>query len=509
MGMKALGALPRSSKLFSALGVAAAIAIAVNANILVSRFYVRWDLTTDRLYTLSPATDSILTGLNENVEISVLLTRTDPLLPPLRQMLAAYGERTRKLVVSYIDPEQEPARFLAFSQKHRIAAGRADDGRVITDAVLVISRGERTWFVVADELASYDDEGRAEPRLEQALSEGIANVISGERARVCFASGHGEASLSDVGPEGLSELAKRLEKSNFEAEVVDLTRADADQALKACRVLVIAGQEVPYADAATERAVRHVTNGGGLLLFTSPLFGEGTRVVRSGLEPLAKLAGVELGADIVLETDEAARLPRGTGEVFFAAPVEHAVTRGLIREGGKIDFRVVVSEARSLLLSGDARPLLHTSSGALALDDVAPLLAGSPAPAGMTPALRVLAAATELPKKPGSSAAHGARVIVAGASNLPWGRSFRDPGLVGDKLFVENAFSWVAARPAVVSIPSRKAREVGLALTEESLGEVLRYVLIYMPGAAAFSGLLVLYRRRTLERRSRKAAEES
>lgn len=502
--------LPRSSKLFSALGVAAAMAIAVNANILVSRFYARWDLTSERLYTLSPATDAVLRGLDSNVEITVLLARTDPLLAPVRQMLAAYGERTRRLVTTFIDPEQEPARFLAFSQKHRIAAGRADDGRVITDAVLVISQGEKSWFVVADELASYDDEGRAEPRLEQALSEGIASVIAGEKARVCIASGHGEASLLDVGPEGLAELSKLLEKSNFETVGVDLTRADADKTLAGCRVLVIAGQEVPYSDAARERAARHVSSGGGLVLFASPIFGEGTRVARSGLEPLAALAGVRLGDDIVIETEEAARLPRGTGEVFFATPVEHPVTRGLVREGGKVDFRVIVSEARSLELSEPARPLLQSSSGALAIADVAPLLAGTGAPGNAANAgVRVLAAAAELPKPPGSQAPHGARVVIAGASNLPWGRSFRDPGLIGDKLFVENALAWVAARPAIVNVPPRKPREVGLALTEESLGEVLRYVLIYMPGAAAFSGVLVLYRRRALEKRSRKAAEGS
>jgi hypothetical protein len=501
--------VPRSSKLFSALGVAAAMAIAVNANVLVSRFYTRWDLTSERLYTLSPATEAVLRELDANVEITVLLARTDPLLPPLRQMLTAYGERTRRLVTSFIDPEQEPARFLAFSQKHRIAAGRADDGRVITDAVIVISHGEKSWFIVADELASYDDEGRAEPRLEQALSEGIANVLAGERAKVCFASGQGEASLLDVGPEGLAELSKVLEKSNFETLAVDLTRADADKALGGCRVLVIAGQAVPYSEAARERAMRHVKGGGGLVLFASPIFGEGTRVARSGLEPLAELAGIRLGENIVIETEEAARLPRGSGEVFFATPVEHPVTRGLVREGGKVDFRVVVSEARSLELSEPARPLLQSSSEALAIDDVAPLLAGSRAPEGTAPAVRVLAAAAELPKPPGSKAPHGARVVIAGASNLPWGRSFRDPGLIGDKLFVENALAWVAARPAIVNVPPRKAREVGLALTEESLGEVRRYVLIYMPGAAAFTGVLVLYRRRALEKRSRKAAEPS
>jgi hypothetical protein len=78
---------------------------------------------------------------------------------------------------------------------------------------------------------------------------------------------------------------------------------------------------------------------------------------------------------------------------------------------------------------------------------------------------------------------------------------------VGDRLLVENALAWAAARPAIVNVPEKSPRAGGLALTEESLGEVLRYVLVYMPGAAALAGLLILLRRRAQEKSSRKAAE--
>jgi nitrate reductase gamma subunit len=48
----------------------------------------------------------------------------------------------------------------------------------------------------------------------------------------------------------------------------------------------------------------------------------------------------------------------------------------------------------------------------------------------------------------------------------------------------------------MVTIPSKGTHAVGLALTEASLGEVWRYVLIYMPGSVILLGLLVLHRRR-------------
>ena len=56
------GGVTRSFKAFAALGVLGAALLAVNANVLVARWYKRWDLTHERLYTLSPATVSILSS---------------------------------------------------------------------------------------------------------------------------------------------------------------------------------------------------------------------------------------------------------------------------------------------------------------------------------------------------------------------------------------------------------------------------------------------------------------
>ncbi|HEX3855345.1 MAG TPA: hypothetical protein VHW01_30490, partial [Polyangiaceae bacterium] len=58
-------------------------------------------------------------------------------------------------------------------------------------------------------------------------------------------------------------------------------------------------------------------------------------------------------------------------------------------------------------------------------------------------------------------------------------------------------------RPTLVSVPEKTAHEVGLSLSEGSLSEVLRYVLIYMPGCAAALGVFVMLRRRSIEKKSR------
>jgi hypothetical protein len=503
------GPLSRGAKALSAFGVIAALVVAVNANVLVARFYTRWDVTSEGLYTLSAATKSILAELAEPVTVTVLLGRTDPLLGPLRQLLTAYRAESSQLDVRYLDPEQNPAEFAAIQQKYGVAAGKAEDGRLVTDAVIVIARSDRVWFVTADELSAFDEEGRAKPRLEQALSEGVASLFAGEKAKICFASGRGEASLDDVSPEGLSELRRRLEKSNFEVEPIDVTEPGSEKALKACRLLAVVGPEAPYGVDAAERVRSFVAGGGSALLLLGPLIGDDGLIAESGLERVTELAGVRVERTLVLETDAGRRLPRGAGEVFLATPVEHALTRGLVLEGGKVELRAVVSESRSLLLSpaAPAQPLLKSSDQAITLSDVKRVL--EPAlPADAPQAERVLAAAAELPKPQGSTAKYGPRLVIAGSSGFARSQSFRDPALVGNRLLVENALAWAAVRPAIVNVPEKPARAVGLALTEESLSEVLRYVLIYMPAAAALIGGLILYRRRAEEKNSRRQSDE-
>jgi len=496
----------RSPKVFSALGVLAVMIIAVNANVLCARFYARWDVSTGGLYTLSPATVSILHDLPDTVTLTVLLARTDPLLPPLRQLLVSYGAKTAHLEVNYLDPEQNPAEFAAVQQKYGLSAGKAEDGRIVTDAVILVARGDRTWFVTSDELGQSDDDGRQKPRLEQAVTEGIAGVLGNEKAKLCFATGRSEASIDDVGPDGLAELRRRVEKNNFEATTLDLTRPDAQKLLDGCRLLAIVAPEEPYAADATERVKNWVRAGGNVVALVGPTFGDDGRVAPSGLEGLFELGGVRLEPNVVFETDPSRRLPRGAGEVFFALPVEHAATRGLVLEGGKTEVSVLVSESRALSLvgGGPGRALVKTSPDAIVLSDVKAVLDGKGPPPDAPHAERIVAAAAELEKPPGSHEKHGPRLVLAGFANLAGARSFQDPALVGDRLLIENAIAWAAARPPIVSVPEKPARDVGLALTEESLGEVLRYVLIYMPGSALLVGAFVLLRRRAQERASRR-----
>ena len=495
----------------AASGVLSATVVAVCVNVLVARFYHRWDFTSAGLYTLSEPTLETLRALDEPVDVIVFLSRADPLTTSVRNVLASYGAETTELSVRYADPDRDPAEFLALQKQYHIETGRAEDGRIVADTAVVLARGDRHWFITAQDLVRIDpNDGSARPRLEQALTEGLRNVLDRERPRVCFTEGHQELRTNDVGETGLGELVFRLEKNNYEVVSFDLTAPEPEQRLDDCNVVAIVGPEIPFSARAAQQVARYLRGGGNVLVAANPIVDDEMRPLDSGLGPVVESGGIRLSGATVVERDPRAKLPSGVGERFFARALPHAVTAGILRDGQPL-FRVLVTVAQSLEEEPNASPVsvLVTSQQAFSVTDIRPFLAGK----AVEPSGRdargpfVVAMAVELEKHQREGAAHGARLVVLGTSSLAWGVNFRDPGLMGDRLLIESVFSWLAATPALVTVPDKPSVQLDVALTEESLTSVWRYVILYMPGTALLLGVLVMYRRRAVERSSRRSGK--
>ncbi|KYG05755.1 hypothetical protein BE21_38700, partial [Sorangium cellulosum] len=513
-------------KLSTSVGIIAAMVLAVLVNLLVARHYRRWDWTQGGLYTLSDATVSTLRALEEPIRVYVLLSEADPLTLSVRHLLDAYRAETTRLEVAVTDPDRRPAEFLAVQQRYGVVAGKTEDGRIITDAAIIVARGDRPHFLTANDLVEVEDEGdlRARPRLEQALTGAIRSVLRSERPRVCFASGHGEKSIEVGGAGGLAALKDRLNKNNY--EVVELgggrgghdhvddepgaaPEAPAPEAdLGRCRVLVLAEptQPVPPGDVARYRAF--IEKGGSALLAIGPVPDESDqRYVDLGLAGLLAVAGVELRSDFVFELDPKLRSTQGFGETFSPVVRPHPITEGLVKAADQ-GLGPVITVASSLAPAASGpvapAPLLVTSDKAFGMVDFFGWARDPSEPKprdGDHPGPLTVAYAAELPKPAGSSAAHGPRVVVVSSPSALYAANWQSPELRGTAVFVESALSWLAASPPMLDIPDKPAVTAGLRLSEDALAGVFRYVVVYMPLAAALLGLAVHLSRRGSERR--------
>ncbi|MGK3981664.1 GldG family protein [Sorangium sp. So ce136] len=518
---------PLGEKLSASVGIIAAMVLAVLVNLLVARHYRRWDWTQGGLYTLSDATVSTLRALEEPIRVYVLLSEGDPLTLSVRHLLDAYRAETSRIEVEVTNPDRRPAEFLALQQRYGVVAGKTEDGRIVTDAAIIVARGDRPHFLTASDLVEVEDEDdlRARPRLEQALTGAIRSVLRSDRPLVCFASGHGEKSVDAGGAGGLAALKDRLNKNNYEVvefgggrgghDHGDDEEADAapkepapEVDLDRCRVLVLAepSQPVPPRDVARYRAF--VERGGSALIAVGPVPDESDqRYVDLGLSGLLAAAGVELRSDFVFELDPKLRSTQGFGETFSPIVKPHPITEALVK-AADLGLGPVLTVASSLAptRSGPVAPapLLVTSDRAFGMVDFFGWARDPSEPKprdGDHPGPLTVAYAAELPKPAGSSAAHGPRVVVVSSPGVLYGANWQSPELRGTAVFVESALSWLAASPPMLDIPDKPAVTAGLRLSEDSLAGIFRYVIVYMPLAAAFLGLAVHLSRRGSERR--------
>jgi len=67
--------------LFSTAGIAIMLAVIILANVIISYASFRWDLTEDKMYSLSQGTKNILQNLAEDVTIKVFFSRSLPNIP--------------------------------------------------------------------------------------------------------------------------------------------------------------------------------------------------------------------------------------------------------------------------------------------------------------------------------------------------------------------------------------------------------------------------------------------
>jgi len=514
--------LPRidASQASQLVGIVAAMVVAVLLNVVVERRFTRWDLTSNKRYSLSPATLQTLRELPDTVQVWVLLGSADPLEGSVKQLLTAYRAETSKLDVHYIDPDRDAMALEDVRKRFKIETGRTEQGHVVADAIVVVARGEKHWFLGTKDMVEIaaGDDTRVKPKEEQALTAAIRNVIGGDRAKLCFTVGHGEMSPLDPGDRGAAQLKDVLEKDNYEVTVVDPGAPNAAEPFKGCTVAVVAGLRGGFTKDESERLRTYLLGGGNLLLAASPVPGDTpTGLVPAGLERVLLPFGIALDDDVVLERDADLAFPGDAGSRFVAIPKPHPITGGLVKADEKAEVpRIVVQFTRSMRKasepgSASAQELLGTSDKAVGLTNVvgaADWKEPPPKRPGDLGGPLVLGMAAERPKL-APSAPHGPRVVVLGTASVLQTSTFREPLPVrGAAILAESSISWLAAKPQVLDIPDKASVPAGIKMSEESRSELRRYVLLFMPGAFALAGVLVALARRAGEKEKKKDEAE-
>ncbi len=436
-------------------------------------------------------------------------------------MIASYSAETTKLDVHYIDPDKDALALADVRKRFKVDAAPAPDGRMVADAIVIVAKGERHWFLTPRDMVEVapGDDVKAKPREEQALTGAIRRVVAGDKTKLCFMSGHGERSIDDGSEEGLGLLRDVLDKDNYESVSVDTTPQNAYEPFKKCDVVIVAAPRPQSShalgaltDAEATRLRAYLLSGGNMALAIGAEAREAGPMLSRVVEPF----GIALDDLLVIEGDPTLAFPNARGDTFVALPKANPITTGLVPTDEMRDVPKVVLDV--------ARPLHHVTSGAT----VADLLSTSDRAFAVNEERATEIARTaslDIPEKRGpdragpfilamasegqkatANAPHGPRVVVVGSSYAFAMSNFRAPlPWHGTAFMMGNAIAWLSAKPAVLDVPDKPSVGAGLRMSTETESEVRRYVLAYMPITGVVLGVLVAVRRRATEGKKRKA----
>jgi len=481
-------------------GVLLILALLLVVNYFAWKYYKRFDWTRSRLYTLSSKSLEVVKRLDRDVDAVVFLRPQDDLYQPVKELLTRYGAASPRIHVRMIDPEKNPVEAQQLVTRYQV-----------TSPGIVLATAKDRRVLDSSELAELDLSGMQlgqKPEMtgfkgEQVITGAIMQLAQGRKPKILFTTGHGEASLDDRGPRGLSGTGDLLGRDNFDlSEWASLGKPAVPDGTD---LVVVAGPKASLVQPEIDAFTAYLKKGGRMLVLLDPVLGRaaGTGLQPTGLEAWLAGYGVKVGDDIVV--DPSNPLPFFGAETIFANHYgDHPITRSL-RQG---NLPVLVSLARSV---GKGAPpsglavtdLLDTSAEGWGETDVAHLekvakdakdLAG-PVPLGVA-----VATGSDKPADPDSPTParppdpHGLRLVVFGDSD------FADNQLlqanVGNTVLLSGTLDWLVQRDSVLGIPPKKTEQVHLSLTKAELRSVYLLSLLVLPGLGVILGVWIYYRRR-------------
>ena len=387
------------------------IAIVALVNVIGSYVFTRFDLTSEKRYTLSPTTKETLNNLHDYVYFRVYLERDFPagfkkLRRETKEMLDEFRAYSKYIDYEFINPAEsgnDAEIRETYTQLYQAGLNPTDlnvqnsDGSskqmVIWPGALVSYRNntEIAIDLLENQIGQSSEAAlnASMQNLEFRLVDAIKKVTRLEKPHIAFLEGHGE--LSD---EELADIAQTLgQKYNVERKAIDgqidaLMHRTQDttkdvKVFPSYDAIVIAKPTEPFDEKDKFLIDQYIMHGGKVLWLVEPVFAtmdslqnqESTIGMEQdlNLDDMLFRYGVRLNRDLLLDLT-CAQLPIRTGQVggqaqleFFRwyyfpllqAASEHPMVRNM--NAIKADF-VSSIDATTSANGIEQIPLLKTSS---------------------------------------------------------------------------------------------------------------------------------------------------
>jgi ABC-type uncharacterized transport system involved in gliding motility auxiliary subunit len=433
----------------------AVIAILAVINFVGFRHHKTFDLTTEKLYTLSDQTRNIVGSLKQDLTVARFDKTPNATFDDL---MAEYKALSPHFKYQFVDPQQKPEVAQDFGATHM--------------GDVVVAYGVRK-----DHL----DAGAHGQLGEEDVTGAIVKLISDKAKEVCFVTGHGEKSLSDGSQDGYTQVDAGLKKENYTTKTINLI---ADNGVPAdCSALVIAGPKQGFYPQETALLGKFLDSGGEALLMVDP-------ATDPKLDDLLQSWNVAVGNNVVVDAS-------GMGQIFGGGPIiplvqdfgSSPITKGF--QGSMAFFPL----ARTISIADRSKSipqtveLLKTSERSFTIPKLEPgqkRITFDP----KTETMSALSLGVAANRKVGDK---DARLVVIGNSQFAANPSVGQ-GRNGDLFF--NTIEWLTQDENLISIRPKSATNRRVTLSEAQSAALHWLNLVFLPGLVIFSGVYIWWKRR-------------
>lgn len=277
----------------SVILTAVVIVVTVIFNIVLEKLPLTFDLTAQKLYTLSGDSAEILDEVEKKghkIEIIALYDKvkgeSDINRSVVMKMLSKY-ESYDNVEVKYVDTDKNPS-FVV----NTVGADRA---KSYSKGDYIVKSGENIKRVAENDMYEinwYTGEVTGY-KIEKSLSSAILHVTSDEIPKVYVSTGFGESSIGKY-----TSLAENIKYMNYDIDTIDLTK---DQIPEDAKVILFIGPKKDLSAIAYDNLVKWFEEGGHNAFFLMDYDSAGTEL--ENFNKVFDMFNLRINNDIIHESE--------------------------------------------------------------------------------------------------------------------------------------------------------------------------------------------------------------
>ena len=431
--------------------VISVLAILSLANYLGFRHHKRFDLTAEKLFTLSDQTRTIVGGLTKDVDVIHFAKTPDT---DLKDRMSEYSNLSKHFHYREVDPQEKPE----LAKEYNVTR---------LNETIVASGSHRETL---------------EDTTEQDITNAVVKVTRDTVKTICFVEGHGEKSLTQTDPEGYSTADKSLKNEGYQPRSINLVSAGIVP--PECSVVVVPGPKQGFFPQEGEMLERYLDANGKAFVMIDP-------EMDPNLDAVMNPWNISIGQNVVVDAS-------GVGRMFGTGPavplvIDYGVSPITKNFNGTMTFFPLartVSIAEKNKTTPDDIELLKTSARSFTIPNLKTKeVKFDPKTDTMGPLSLGVAGERKNP----ADSSKISRLVVIGDSDFAsnqWSPLQRN----GD-LFM-NTINWLSEDENLISIRPKNPTNRRVTFTETQQRLLTWFSLLLLPGIVVIAGVYIWWKRR-------------